>query len=96
MLCVSPNYFEGLKVLLDYLFANTGSVENEPFSYQIISGSGMDWFYDPIGKTMAEIPRGTEIVQISLDTDSKGRVLVRAPYQYLMVLEKEIVDIGFN
>ncbi len=83
-------------MLLDYLFTNTGSAENEPFSYQMISGSGTDWFYDPIGKMMTEIPRGTEIVQISLEPDSKGRVLVRAPFQFLMIPEKEIVDIGFN
>ena len=93
---VNPSYFEGLKVLLDYLFDNTGSAENEPFSYQMISGSGTDWFYDPIGKMMTEIPRGTEVVQMSIDVDSKGRVLVRAPYHYLMVPEKEIIDIGFN
>tara|TARA_R110002020_G_scaffold240411_5_gene453349 strand:+ start:2582 stop:2719 length:138 start_codon:yes stop_codon:yes gene_type:complete len=45
---------------------------------------------------MTEVLRGTEIVQITVEPDSKGRVLVRAPYQYLMILEKEIVDIGFN
>ena len=47
-------------------------------------------------RTMAEISRGTEIIQISLEPDSKGRVLVRAPFQFLMIPEKEIVDIGFN
>ena len=83
-------------MLLDYLFTNTGSYDTEPFPYQVISGSGSDWFYDPVGKTMAEIPRGTEIVQISLEPDSRGRVLVRAPFQFLMIPEKEIVDIGFN
>ena len=62
-------------MLLDYLFTNTGSYDTEPFPYQVISGSGSDWFYDP---------------------DSKGRVLVRAPFQFLMIPEKEIVDIGFN
>ena len=60
------------------------------FPYQVISGSGSDWFYDPIGKTMAEIPRGTEIVQISLEPDSKGRVLVRAPFQFLMIQRKKL------
>jgi len=83
-------------LLLDYLFTNTGSYDTEPFPYQVISGSGSDWFYDPVGKMMTEVLRGTEIVQITAEPDSKGRVLVRAPYQYLMILEKEIVDIGFN
>jgi hypothetical protein len=83
-------------VLLDYLFSNTGSAEVEPFPYQVISGSGTDWFYDPVGKMMTEIPRGIEVVQISVEPDSKGRVLVRAPFQFLMIPEKEIVDIGFN
>mgnify|MGYP003132250749 FL=1 len=56
----------------------------------------MDWFYDPVTRTMVESPRGIEIVQISEDTDHKGRVLVRAPFQFLMIPEEEVVDLGFN
>tara|TARA_R100001594_G_scaffold149102_1_gene205968 strand:+ start:664 stop:897 length:234 start_codon:yes stop_codon:yes gene_type:complete len=74
----------------------TGSADTEPFPYQMISGSGMDWFYDPVTRTMVESPRGIEIVQISEDTDHKGRVLVRAPFQFLMIPEEEVVDLGFN
>tara|TARA_R100000900_G_C3312793_1_gene160028 strand:+ start:144 stop:395 length:252 start_codon:yes stop_codon:yes gene_type:complete len=83
-------------MLLSYLLATTGSADVEPFPYQMISGSGIDWFYDPITRTMVETPRGTEIIQISEAVDHKGRVLVRAPLQFLMIPEEEIIDLGFN
>tara|TARA_Y100001938_G_scaffold28885_1_gene39002 strand:- start:8386 stop:8637 length:252 start_codon:yes stop_codon:yes gene_type:complete len=83
-------------MILSYLMETTGSADTEPFPYQMISGSGMDWFYDPVTRTMVESPRGIEIVQISEDTDHKGRVLVRAPFQFLMIPEEEVVDLGFN
>ena len=51
-------------MLLSYLLATTGSADVEPFPYQMISGSGIDWFYDPVTRTMVETPRGTEIIQI--------------------------------
>tara|TARA_R110002074_G_scaffold8656_5_gene35251 strand:+ start:748 stop:999 length:252 start_codon:yes stop_codon:yes gene_type:complete len=83
-------------MLLNYLLDSTGSADTEPFPYQMLSGSGMGWFYDPVTRTMVESPRGIEIVQISEDTDHKGRVLVRAPFQFLMIPEEEVVDVGFN
>ena len=83
-------------MLLSYLMETTGSTDTEPFPYQMISGSGMDWFYDPVTRTMVETPRGIEIIQISEDADHKGRVLVRAPFQFLMVPEEEMIDLGFN
>jgi hypothetical protein len=82
-------------VLLDCLITNTGSVDVEPFEYQIIDGIGNAWFYDPIDKILVEVPRGIEVVQISENPDSEGRVLVRAPFQFLMIPQEEIIDIGF-
>ena len=83
-------------MLLSYLMATTGSADVEPFPYQMISGSGIDWFYDPVIKTMVKTPRGIEIIQISEVADHKGRVLVRAPLQFLMIPEEEVIDLGFN
>ena len=83
-------------MLLDYLLYATGSLDVEPLQYQMISGSGYDWFYDPVSRAMAEVARGTEIVQISEESDYKGRILVRAPYKFLLIREEEIIDIGFN
>ena len=83
-------------MLLNYLLDSTGSADTEPFPYQMLSGSGMGWFYDPVARTMVESPRGIEIVQISELPDEQGRVLVRAPFQFLMIPEEEVVDLGFN
>lgn len=83
-------------MLLSYLMATTGSADVEPIPYQMISGSGIDWFYDPVTRTMVETPRGIEIIQITEVADHKGRVLVRAPFQFLMIPEEEVIDLGFN
>ena len=83
-------------MLLDYLLDATGSLDTEPLQYQMISGSGYDWFYDPVSRAMAEVARGTEVVQLSEESDYKGRILVRAPYKFLLIPEEEIIDIGFN
>jgi len=83
-------------MLLNLMFNLTGSKDTEPVCYHMISGSGYDWFYDPVNRYMVEIPRGTEIVKISDNTDSKGRVLVRAPFQFLMIPAEEVIDLGFN
>jgi len=84
---------------LNWMLESTGSEEQkskEPLCYQMISGSGYDWFYDPVGRSMVEVPRGTEIVKISNDIDHRGRVLVRAPHKFLLISEEEVVDLGFN
>ena len=83
-------------MLLSYLMATTGSANVEPFPYQMISGSGIDWFYDPVTRTMVETPRGTEIIQISEAVDHKGRGWARAPWKFLMIPDEEIIDLGFN
>ena len=83
-------------MLLDYLLDATGSLDTEPLQYQMISGSGYDWVYDPVSRAMAEVARGTEVVQLSEESDYKGRILVRAPYKFLLIPEEEIIDIGFN
>ncbi len=83
-------------MLLNYLLDATGSSNVEPLTYQMISGSGYGWFYDPVTRAMAEVARGTEIVQISEASDCRGMILVRAPYKFLMIPEEEIIDIGYN
>ena len=83
-------------MLLNFLMETTGSEDLEPICYQMISGSGNDWFYDPVTRTMVESPRGIEIVQISDLPDDQGRVLVRAPFKFLLIPEEEVIDLGYN
>ena len=64
--------------------------------YQVISGSGDGWFYDPTEGKMVCVSRGIEIVSISDDVDDYGRMLVRCPTRFLLLPESEIVCIGFN
>ena len=62
----------------------------------VISGSGDAWFLDPEAQQMVKISRGTEVVPISEDSDMRSRVLVRAPYRFLLIPEREIQEIGWN
>jgi|TARA_R110002020_G_scaffold272395_1_gene487532 hypothetical protein len=64
--------------------------------YQVISGSGDGWFYDPTEGKMVCVSRGTEIVSVSEEVDDYGRMLVRCPTRFLLLPENEIVSIGFN
>lgn len=73
-------------------------LDSEPDSeqYYIISGSGWGWFLDPETKTLARIPRGTEVVPMPGEPDDRGRLLVRAPGRFLLIPEFEVQDIGWN
>jgi len=62
----------------------------------VISGSGDAWFLDPQAHQMVKISRGTEVVPISEDADTQSRMLVRAPYRFLLIPESEIHEIGWN
>ena len=62
----------------------------------VISGSGDAWFLDPEAHQMVKISRGTEVVPISDDADIHDRMLVRAPYRFLLIPETEIQEIGWN
>ncbi len=62
----------------------------------VISGSGDAWFLDPEAHQMVKISRGTEVVPISEDPDTQSRMLVRAPYRFLLIPQREIQEIGWN
>ena len=62
----------------------------------VISGSGWGWFLDPEAHAMVRINRGTEIIPLGDDSDSQERLLVRAPYRFLLIPEKEVQEIGWN
>ena len=62
----------------------------------VISGSGIGWFWDPDAHQMVMISRGTEVVPLSQDADEENKMLVRAPYRFLLIPKKEIQEIGWN
>jgi hypothetical protein len=62
----------------------------------IISGSGWGWFLDPEIHQMVRIARGQEIIPLPGDVDDQDRLLVRAPFRFLMIPEEEVQEIGWN
>jgi len=62
----------------------------------VISGSGDAWFLDPDAHQMVKVSRGTEVVPLSEYSDINSRILVRAPYRFLLIPEREIQEIGWN
>ena len=73
------------------------SPEDFNFPLYVISGSGTGWFLDPETHQMVQVNRGTEIVPIgSLDPEDEEKVLVRAPYRFLLIPQKEVQEIGWN
>ena len=76
----------------DLLLLDGGS--SEP--YYVISGSGLAWYLDPESKQFVQISRGTEVVPVDDPDAGSDRVLVRAPYRFLLVPPDEILEIGWN
>ena len=71
--------------------------EDFNFPLYVISGSGVGWFLDPETHQMVQMNRGTEIVPIgALDPEDEEKVLVRAPYRFLLIPQKEVQEIGWN
>jgi len=66
------------------------------YSYEKIQGDGYGHYYCPDTKLYVKIKKGRLIYRLSDDTDSKGRYLVYAEDQRVLVHASEIVDIGFN
>ena len=60
----------------------------------VISGSGCGWFVDPETRFMVQVTRGTEVFPIE-EIDS-NRTLVRGPFNFLIIPNDEILEIGFN
>ena len=66
------------------------------YSYEKIQGEGYGHYYCPDIKLYVKIRKGRLINRLSEDTDTKGRFLVFAEDQRILVPSQEIVDIGFN
>ena len=64
--------------------------------YYVISGSGPAYFLDPDTMEMVRVERGTEVLPIPGEDDEDGRIMVRAPFRFLMIPEDEVVDVGWN
>jgi len=67
-----------------------------PTTYQIISGSGPAWFFEPMTRTFIKTERGSEIVVVPGKLDEHGRMLVRTTNTFLMIPREEILDLGYN
>ena len=68
----------------------------KPTKYQVISGSGPAWFFEPTTKTFIKTDRGTEVVVVPGGADEQGRLLVRTLNTFIMVPEEEVLDLGYN
>ena len=92
------NEFSDLKIdmsdadFLDIL-ESAGILSN---SCHVISGSGWGWYLDPDVNEMVRLARGTEIIPISSEADEKDRILVRAPFRFILIEEKEVEEVGWN
>mgnify|MGYP001388377163 CR=1 FL=1 len=85
-----------IKKLADLWSMISATTDEPPVPYQIISGSGYGWFFDPTEKKMTRLARGAEIMQISKKPDSRGKVLARTEHRYIMISPDEIIDVGYN
>ena len=66
------------------------------YAYEKIEGEGYGHYYCPDTKLYVKIRKGRLIDRLSEDTDKKGRYLILAEEQRILVPAEEIVDIGFN
>jgi hypothetical protein len=66
------------------------------YPYEIISGEGWGFFMNPETKQIVKITLGKQIMRASEQPDSKGRHLVIAENQYILVPKELIIDIGYN
>ena len=81
--------------LFEELLAGSGFTETSLPQY-VISGSGWGWYLDPEEHQMVRIARGQEIVLLPGEPDEYNRLLVRAPFRFLMIHESEVQEIGWN
>ena len=68
----------------------------KPSTYQVISGSGPAWFYEPTTRKLIKAERGSEIVVVPGEPDEQGRMMVRTMNTFILVPREEILDLGYN
>ena len=68
----------------------------KPSTYQVISGSGPAWFYEPTTKRLIKTERGSEVVVIPGEVDEFGRLLVRTMNTFILIPCEEVLDVGYN
>jgi len=66
------------------------------YSYEVIQGEGYGHYYCPDTKLYVKIRKGRIVNRLSEDVDAKGRFLVYAENQRILVPSGEILDIGYN
>lgn len=66
------------------------------YPYEIIKGEGWGFFMNPDTKQIVKIALGKQVMRVSEETDNKGRYLVVAESQYVLVPKELIDDIGYN
>jgi len=62
----------------------------------VISGSGDAWYLNPETRSMERVYRGSVVKRVSLDTDARGRHLVKVGTIYILIPEEELYSIGEN
>jgi hypothetical protein len=70
--------------------------DSKPRHYQVISGSGPAWFFEPLTRQFVKTERGLEVAVIQGEEDEMGRYLVRTMNTFIMVPKDEILDLGYN
>ncbi len=66
------------------------------YSYEVIEGEGYGHYYCPDTKLYVKVRKGRIINRLSEDVDNKGRYLIYAENQRILVPSSEIIDIGYN
>ena len=69
--------------------------EIEPTPYFIVNNKGYNWYTNPQTKKLVRIANGTEVVVMPYEYQ-KGKVLVRAEMQFLLIPEDEVIEVGYN
>jgi len=88
------------KLLLDYLEQEDYFTEALPV--EVLSGSGVGWFYCPSEKTMVQCRRGGELTRVPEAYNTKLSLGDRIPVYYgnsaqlILVPKEEIISLGFN
>ena len=72
--------------------------KNPPKEYQIVSGSGDAWYYNPSERKMLRVKRGSEILVLTqMGIDDRGRVhAVDLNSRYFLIPFDEVIDVGYN
>ena len=89
----SENQMEMIDHIMSELASDT---ENNELPQYVISGSGEGWFLDPESYQMVKMNRGTEIIPLGPTADKDEKMLVRAPYRFLLIPQEEVQEIGWN